>query len=153
MRTSDYSDFLVRAGGVIGVDSGNFTTQELTRLNVFFQKNLRKIWETTFWPEVCLLESRTPNSSYVISYEQAGQTEIDVVLDVFSATPTTSSAARRVGWILTPDGIQLTTATSTAAVYVWFRKRDFNFNWWRWPRCNNKMVYFFMWRNASRNWK
>lgn len=123
MRTSDYSDFLVRMGGFIGVDSGNFTTQELTRLNGFFQKNIRKIWETTFWPEVCLLESRTPNASYAISYEQAGQTEIDVVLDVYSATPTTSSAPRRLGWILTSEGIQLTTATSTAAVWVWFRKR------------------------------
>lgn len=123
MRTSDYSDYLVRMGGLIGVDSANFTNQELSRLNGFFQKNIRKIWETTFWPEVCALESRTPNSSYVIDYEQASQTEIDVVLDVYSATPTTSTAPRRLGWILTPDGIQLTTVTSTSAVYVWFRKR------------------------------
>ena len=123
MRTSDYSDYLVRMGGLIGVDSGNFTTQELSRLNGFFQKNVRKIWEATFWPDVCVLESRTPDSGYLISYEQTSQTAIDVVMDVYAASPTGQSAPRRVGWILTPSGIQLTNATSTTAVWVWYRKR------------------------------
>lgn len=123
MRTSDYSDYLVRMGGLIGVDSGNFTTQELSRLNGFFQKNVRKIWETTFWPEVCLLESRAPNGSLVISYEQSTFNEIDVVMDVYSSTPTGPAAPRRIGWFLTPDGIQLTSTTTSNIVYVWFRKR------------------------------
>lgn len=52
-RTSNYSDYLSQIASLIGVDSADLQTPELTMLNNFFNRAYRKIYESQLWPETC----------------------------------------------------------------------------------------------------
>lgn len=121
MRVESYSNYLTRICGL----TGQATTADATilgTLNGYFNRYMRQAWETTMWPDLCPIQSRTPSSSF-ISYEQSGQDEIDVVFEVYATNPLATAQPRRVGWTSIPDGIQLIGQTSDTAVYVHFRKR------------------------------
>ena len=54
-RTSNYSDYLTGVCSLIGVDQSTFVTgsTELTFLNSFFNRALRKAWESNVWIDLC----------------------------------------------------------------------------------------------------
>ena len=53
MRTSTYAEYLTHISALIGVDQADFQTTETTFLNSFFNKAIRKIWESSNWTDVC----------------------------------------------------------------------------------------------------
>jgi len=53
MRTQHYSDFLANVSALIGVELGDLETTELTFLNTYFNKAIRKIWEANNWTDLC----------------------------------------------------------------------------------------------------
>ena len=63
MRTSTYADYLTHVSALIGVDQADFQSTELTFLNVFFNKAIRKIWESNSWTDISPKgEVRFPNN-------------------------------------------------------------------------------------------
>lgn len=52
-RVSNYSGFLSHISALIGVDQADLQTTELTFLNMFFNRAIRKIWESQSWMDVC----------------------------------------------------------------------------------------------------
>jgi hypothetical protein len=63
-RTSNYSDYLSQVSALIGVDQADLQTTELTFLNVFFDRAVRKIWESQTWRDLCPYgEVRFPTNS------------------------------------------------------------------------------------------
>lgn len=73
-RTSNYSAYLNHVAALIGVDVGDFQSTELTFLNQFFNRALRKIWESQSWTDVCPFgEVRFPTNllTYPNDYTQS----------------------------------------------------------------------------------
>lgn len=52
MRVSQYSDFLNDVSALIGVQQSTLQSAELTLLNSFFNRAIRKIWEMNNWPDL-----------------------------------------------------------------------------------------------------
>ena len=121
MRTAKYSDYLSRMQAFAGVES--LLAVEETHFLQYFNTNLRYIWETFEWPEICPTEQRFPDSSGVIELENTGGTEIGEVFAVHNANPLLAAGAGEVSWVLTSDGIQLTGTDLTSAVWVHFKER------------------------------
>ena len=101
MRTAKYSDFLSRMQAFAGVES--LLAVEETHFLQYFNSNLRYIWETFEWPEICPTEQRYPDSSGVVELDNTGSTEIGEVLSVTSANPLLAAGAAEVSWVLTTD--------------------------------------------------
>lgn len=53
MRGAAYSEFLSRISGLMGLDPTDITTSESSILNGFFNRAIRKIWESNSWLDVC----------------------------------------------------------------------------------------------------
>lgn len=123
MRVGHYSDYLVRVAGICGITAGSLLDEEKTQFNGWFTKHANSIWDQYPWPSTTVCESRTPNSSYVIEYEQAGQNVIDTVLEVYDGSPYLANPSGRIPWTLTADGIQLIGQTTVTGVWVYYRKQ------------------------------
>lgn len=53
METQDYSSFLERVSGLMGMTSDDLQSGELTILNGFFNRAIKDGWERTNWIELC----------------------------------------------------------------------------------------------------
>lgn len=63
MRVSNYSDYLTNVSALMGVDQGGLEQTELTFLNTYFNKAIRKAWESQIWTDLCPYgEVRFPNN-------------------------------------------------------------------------------------------
>lgn len=126
MRTSSYEDFLKRISALIGQQRANLLTEEELMLREFFNRHMRFAWESYWWPEICLTESRTPVSD-VISLTQANETEIGEVFACWRDDPNDTGYPREVPFYITADGIQFVGGQSYDPTYVYFRKRKPDF--------------------------
>ena len=52
-RTSSYGDYLNHVSALIGIDVGDLQATELTFLQLFFNRAIRKIWEMQNWTDLC----------------------------------------------------------------------------------------------------
>jgi hypothetical protein len=52
-RTNSYGFYLSSVSALIGVDQADLQATELTFLNVFFNRAVRKIWEMQTWRDLC----------------------------------------------------------------------------------------------------
>ena len=69
-RTITYNRFKERFAPLMGVVASDLQADELAMIESFFNGAIRTIWETARWPDVCTIETRTPDSNYVIEFEQ-----------------------------------------------------------------------------------
>lgn len=122
-RTSNYSDYLTRICGLMGVDPSTLTAEEDAAVNGFFNRFIRRIWRYDYWTENTIIEQRTPNGSYFIDYDQASETPIGEVFNVWSNSPTGNTYPREVAFVPQASGIQLVGVTSASDVYVYYRTR------------------------------
>lgn len=53
MRTVAYSDYLNDVTALMGLTTSDLSSIETTQLNSFFNKAVRRIWETNNWPDLC----------------------------------------------------------------------------------------------------
>lgn len=120
-RTETYARFLDRyqqLAGIVTMDATQTATAQQ-----FFNRNMRKAWESYEWPWSLVMEARTPATG-VIAWEQAGETAIAEVFGVYTDNPYTASSWGPVSYTLTADGIQLVGPNApTGAVYVHYRSR------------------------------
>lgn len=66
-RTNSYGDFLSHFSALVGTDSTTLQATELTFINTFFNRAIRKIWESQVWTDICPYgEVRFPTN--VITY-------------------------------------------------------------------------------------
>lgn len=121
MRTAKYWDYLSRMQAFAGVES--LLAVEEAHFLQYFNSNLRYIWETFEWPEICPTEQRFPNASGVLELDNTGETEIGEVFAIYSANPLLAAGASEVSWVLTSDGAQLTGTDLSSAVWVYFKER------------------------------
>jgi hypothetical protein len=63
MRVAHYSDFLTGISALIGIPVSGLTDAEVTMLNSYFNRGIRKIWESNNWLDVCPYgEARFPTN-------------------------------------------------------------------------------------------
>lgn len=75
MRTANYSDFLSSTASLVGVDQSTLQSTELTFLNTYFNKAIRKVWEASNWTDICPNgEARFPQNliTYPNDFSQTG---------------------------------------------------------------------------------
>lgn len=123
LRTSSYSTWKKAFESLVGIEQGGLQTDEALAVQRFFNKAIRRAWESNYWLDVCYIEERTPDENYVIDWTQEGLTEIGEVFAVFRTSPYLSALPGRVAYTLTRDGIQLVGATTTDSVWVHYRER------------------------------
>lgn len=73
-RTDSYSGLLTQTASLIGIDVADLGTTELTMLNAFFNKGLRRAWESQSWIDICPFgEVRFPTNliTYPNDYTQS----------------------------------------------------------------------------------
>ena len=128
MRVGHYSDYLVRIAGLCGIASGSLLDEEKTQFNGWFTKHADGVWDQYPWPLTTVIEQRTPNANFVIALDQAGETEIDTVFEVYKTSPLIVSRPTRLPWTLTADGIQLIGQTAAVAVWVYYRRESPTFS-------------------------
>lgn len=122
-RTVTYNRFLQRLSPYIGITADDLGTDEKTLINSFFNAAVRRIWEASPWPEVCVTEARTPSTN-LIGWEQSGETEIEMVFAIFSGDPTGTTAVNKLNYDILSTGVYLVGSSQTTdPVYVWYRKR------------------------------
>lgn len=123
-RTITYNRFKERFSPLMGVIASDLQTDEAAMVESFFNGAVRTIWEYARWPDICVIESRTPNSSYVIEWEQTGQTEIESVFGIYDYDPHGTINTSDLAYDIIADGVKLKGSDQTTdAVYVWYRKR------------------------------
>lgn len=90
---------------------------------------LRQAWEFAMWPEVCIVQERTPDSDDVVGWEQSGEDPIGEVLGVYSEDPDHyAGEVTEHLWVPTDNGIQLVDSQETGdTVFVKFRRRPSRF--------------------------
>lgn len=123
LRTSSYATWKAAFESLVGIEQGGLQTDEALAVQRFFNKAIRRAWESNYWLDVCYIEERTPDENYLIDWAQDGLTEIGEVFAVYRTSPYASALPGRVGYTLTRDGIQLVGATTTDAVWVHYRAR------------------------------
>jgi len=120
-RTETYARFLDRyqqLAGIVTMDATQIATAQQ-----FFNRNMRKAWESYEWPWSLVMEARTPSSG-IIAWEQSSETPIAEVFGVYTDNPFTASNWSLVSYTLTVDGIQLVGPNApTGDVYVHYRSR------------------------------
>ncbi len=85
-------------------------------------RRVKEAWEYAPWPELCVVEERTPVSG-VVATEQSDQTVLGEVFGVWSADPRSSAdSARSYAFEPTEDGIEILDDISGSTVWVHFRR-------------------------------
>jgi len=121
-RTSTYQEFQDGVAALIGID--DLQDVEKNQLNAYFNKWIRIAWERWEWPEVMVIEERTPDSNGLIDYEQAGETVVSGFFDIYNKDPFGSTAPKKYAFYLDGNGARLTNWDSDdGTVFVRLRKR------------------------------
>lgn len=124
MRTITYERILQRLCALIGMPRDDLQTDEEAMLRQFINRAHRRIHDHSAWPQVCVIEARTPVAG-LIDWAQTDETPIDTVFTVYDADPLATTEADKVAYALNASGIQLTGSlqASTDDVYVSYRAR------------------------------
>jgi hypothetical protein len=122
-RTATYASWKARFESLVGIEQGGLQTDEALAVIGFFNKAIRKAWDSNYWLDVCMVESRTPDSDLLIDFAQPGETEIADVFAVWNTSPYLNALPARVGYTLTRDGVQLIGPTSADPVWIYYRER------------------------------
>lgn len=123
-RTVTYSRFLQRVSPLIGIVNADLSADDKELLNAFFNRAIRRAWESLYWPETCELEARTPDVNYLIAWEQSGENAIESVFVIYDADPHGTVVYNTLSYDILSTGIKLVGADQTTDdVYVWYRKQ------------------------------
>jgi hypothetical protein len=85
-------------------------------------RRVREGWEYAPWPELCVIEERTPVSG-LVAYAQSGKTVLGEVFGVWSADPRDNpDTAKQYAFEPAEDGIRILDTISGTTVWVHFRR-------------------------------
>ena len=122
-RTFTYSRFLQRVSPYLGLVNDDLSDNDKELLNSFFNRAIREIWDSMPWPEVSVLETRTPSSN-LIEWDQNGETAIGAVFAIYDVDPHDTTAYHPLGYDILSTGVKLVGSDQTDDdVYVWSRKQ------------------------------
>jgi hypothetical protein len=121
----NYGRLLTQVLNLAGIDSSTLSTIEWRLFRDMASRRIKFAWQAAKWPEVCLTEERTVTQSggdegNYIALNQAGETEIGEVFQVYNKSPKNNQDVQELTWYLSENGIQI--AESNTAVFVQFRK-------------------------------
>jgi hypothetical protein len=123
MRTSTYTDFLKRVSALMGQPYADLLDEEEAMLREFFNRHMRFAWDSFMWPEICLIEERTPDANNRTSLTEASETEIAEVFNCWRDDPHDTAYPREVAYLITENGIQFLEGQTYDPTYIFFRKR------------------------------
>jgi hypothetical protein len=85
-------------------------------------RRVREAWEYAAWPELCVMEERTPVSG-LIAYAQSGQTVLGEVFAVWDKDPRVyPDTAKTYAFEPTENGIQILDTLSGSTVWLNYRR-------------------------------
>jgi hypothetical protein len=127
MKTVTVQSILLNAASRAGLDGsaiGNLSSTTQTIMLSNLDIHLRSAWEFFDWPDLTRIEERTvqtgTDDDLYLDKEQAGQTEIGEVFDVYQDNPATHASPRSIGFWLDGSKIRLP-SDCPDEVYVRFR--------------------------------
>ena len=124
MRKVKFQDVLRGAADSTVRIYDTISNDEFTLLRGFISRRLREAWESEYWPELMLVESRTWDTSgdiKYVSFTQSGETEIGQVYRVLDKDPRADFNWSEYPFYLHALGIVVHDGPDTP--YVEFRKR------------------------------
>jgi hypothetical protein len=127
MKTVTVQSILLNAASRAGLDGsaiGNLSSTTQTIMLSNLDIHLRSAWEFFDWPDLTRIEERAVQTGaeddLYIDKEQAGETEIGEVFDVYQDNPATHAAPRELSFWLDGSKIRLP-SDCPDEVYVRFR--------------------------------
>ena len=124
MRTVQFSDVLRGAAESTGRIFDTLSNDEFALFRGFIGRRLREAWESEYWPELMLVESRTWDTSgdiEYISFTQTDKTEIGQVYRILNKDPRADFNWSEYPFYLHALGIVVHDGPDTP--YIEFRKR------------------------------
>ena len=122
-RTVTYDRFLKRVCPMTGIVYADLSADDKELFEAFFNRAIRRIWESVPWPEVSVLEARTPSSN-LVAFEQSGETAIELFYAIYDKDPQASTSYKRLSYDISSSGAYLVYPDqTTSAVYVWYQKQ------------------------------
>jgi hypothetical protein len=108
-----------------GIDFNNLPTTEWNLVRDLASRRIKFAWESAKWPEVCVTEERTITQSggdegNYIALNQANETEIGSVFEVWNKSPKANTDLSSLTWYLSENGVQISESNTSAFIY--FRK-------------------------------
>ena len=107
MKTVTVQSILQNAASRAGLDGSSIDSLSSTTKTIMLSNldiHLRAAWEFFDWPDLTSIELRTVTTGaeddLYIDKEQAGQTEIGEVFDVYQDSPATHASPRSIGFWL-----------------------------------------------------
>lgn len=121
----NYGRVLDQILNLSGIEINTLTTIQWRLMRDFVSRRIKFGWQQAKWPEVCIQESRTPTQSggdegNYIDLNQAGETDIGEVFNVWNKSPKANQDQVEMTWYLSENGIQI--SESTTPVWVYYRK-------------------------------
>lgn len=127
MKTVTVQSILLNAASRAGLDGSSIDNLSSTTKTIMLSNldiHLRAAWEFFDWPDLTVIEQRTVTTGaeddLYIDKEEAGQTEIGEVFDVYQDNPATHASPRSIGFWLDGSKIRLP-SDCPDEVYVRFR--------------------------------
>lgn len=118
----NYKLVLKQVLNLAGIDFNNLPTLEWNLIRDLASRRIKFAWQSAKWPEVCVTEQRTITQSggdegNYIALNQAGQTEISEVFEVWNKSPKANQDLIKLTWFLSENGIQISESKTTAFIY------------------------------------
>lgn len=132
MRTVTFKSVFESVVHLVGLDpdTAAFSATQKARYVDHMNRRLGQAWEFDYWPELTTIEERTA-VDLLIAYEQAGETKLGTVRNVYESDPAEGSSVGVVKFWLSAAGIQLDT-TAPEDAFVEFRLRPPEFTLVEW---------------------
>jgi len=129
VETVNYSDYLSRVSGLMGMTSDDLQTGELTILNGFFNRATKDAWEKTNWIDLCPYgEARFVGNVLTYPNNFSNSVYTNTALTITSKNANNPCDGR-----LTSDKLMETSATSAHSLdqsYVFLPATQYTFNFW-----------------------
>ena len=123
MRAVKYDLVLRGAAETAGRVYSNLLADEADLFRGFISRRLREAWESQYWPELMVIEERTVSASDTFPLTATDKTDIGEVFRVTDADPRETYKFKTYDFNLTSTGINIPNISTTATVWVEFRKR------------------------------
>ena len=122
MRTVTYQSVIWGVAYKMGLDPRiNLNANVAAAINEYVNSRSRFAWEKMDWPEIVIIEARTPSSG-LVAWKQSGQTLISDVFKVYRADPRTNPPPLDVYFQTDQLGIHIgPTEQIGSTVYVKYR--------------------------------
>ena len=124
MRTVSFQDVLRGAAESTGRIYDTLSNDEFALFRGFISRRLREAWESEYWPELMLIETRTWDTSgdiEYISFTQSGKTEIGQCYRILDKDPRSDFNFTEHPFYLHALGIVVNDGPDTP--YIEYRKR------------------------------